>query len=353
MDIVEPEQYRKKRKAPDSGINPVESKRSRTELIADLEKAFNELTLTDKTLTDKDGSVDDLTDAFGKLNLGPIKVIIVPFAHGGVRELTKAERDDWIETDIKDKDVKLITSTSGTCTLIKPDSYITLLTKIASKVKFQYHDSGTGYGAGFDSQLLDWFNHLQNDILLQSGIPQTYPLKQSSIDDKKTGWELPYKESSIDVVTDTYSMSTLNKISNSTKIYEPIPKDDPLWPALQPVARIMGSSAEAYLEMPFVIYMYNDQNGNFRGGITPNTQNRITLHEILHIIHEKIKTDLPGKEMHYVVADPNCSAGDQGITFAGGRSSKKYKKNTKRSKKKSKKKSRKVRAKKGRKSVRK
>ena len=321
-------------------FNPVDSKRPRIELITALVEAFDELTLTDKTLTDKDGSVDDLTDALGKLSLGPIKVIIVPFAHGGVRELTEVEKRDWIETDIKDKDVKLITSTSGTCTLIKPDSYITLLTKIASKVKFQYHDTGASYGASFDSQLLDWFNHLQNDILLQSGLPPGVSV-------------IPYKTSSISVVTDTYKMSTLNTGSNSTKIYQHIPQEDPLWDALQPVARIMGSSAKAYAAKPFVIYMYNDQNGNFRGGITPNTRTGITLHEILHIIHEKIKTDLPGKEMHYVVADPNCSAGEIGIRFAGGRSSKKYKKNTKRNKKKSKKKSRKVRAKKGRKPVRK
>ena len=266
--------------------------------------------------------------------------MIIPFAHGGIRNASDEDKQL-----VEGMDVKLITSTSGTCTLIYPDSYLKLLSPIATRVKFKEHTRNPN----FDNQILEYFNNYQDYTVHKAvnyyntvkylglkptyipeikrwwyKIPNTHRLDPKTLTDLsishddllKQGYkfneETKYYEkmNPVDVVSNTYEMKCFNGQTTCTKVYGSIPETDPLWNAIQPIARLMGVNAGDYRESPFVIYMYIDQNGVFRGGITPNTYRGITLHEILHNTNENIKHEL-GKDfrgkIHYVFADPNCS----------------------------------------------
>jgi hypothetical protein len=279
--------------------------------------------------------MDELITGMGKLNTGPIKVMIIPFAHGGVRQATDAAK-----RLVKGMDVKLITSTSGTCTLMKPNSYFELFSAIAIRVRSGDYIKNPI----FDKQLLDYFNNFQNHTVATAGLgTPTY------LEDINEQWfrvvSKQTPEGYFDVVSNTYKLFDFDDKNTSTKIYEPIPKDNPLWDVIEPIKRIVfhlfgiDFKPSDYNDKPFVIYMYIDHNGKFRAGITPDTYTGITLHEILHNTDQSIKGELEGRPVRYVVADPNCAYGDATLKFGGKR---KYKKHTKRKTKKRKTKKRKT-----------
>ena len=284
-------------------------------LLDELTIAFSGLNIND---TEKvDDSLEEITKGMGDLHIGPIKVVIMPFAHGGIIPSTKDE-----QKKIEGMDIKLITSTPGTCTLMKQDSYIKLLSTIAARVKFRDHTQNPN----FDNQLLEYFNNFQNYTVSDTVFETSIYIPEIN----KYWHRLPSKQTQegyIDILSDTYRMYNYNDKTPSTKIYGPIPESDPLWDVIQPIARLMGVNAGDYRESPFVIYMYIDQNGVFRGGITPNTYRGITLNQILYNTNESIKNEL-GKKVHYVFADPNCTYGDANLKF-GGRLSKKHAKHSK------------------------
>jgi hypothetical protein len=327
-----------KRTRSDKDDNKEDKKRYKIDVssLTELTNAFSGLNINDEGKND--AGIEQITRGMSDLNLGPIKVVIMPFAHGGVSEATPEEKPM-----VEGMDVKLITSTSGTCTLMRPDSYLKLLSTIAARVKFRDHTENPE----FDKQLLEYFNNFQNYTVSELGFGTPIYLPEIN----KYWHRIPSEqtpEGYVNVVSDTYDMNVFNDATTSTKNYGPIPNTDPLWSVIQPIAKIMNVDANDYSEMPLVIYMYIDQNGKFRGGITPNTYTGITLHKILHNTNESIKKELGGRNVHYVFADPNCAYGDPNLKFGGKR---KYKKHTKRKKNNYKKKSRKVRAKKSRKSV--
>ena len=318
------------------------------DLLNELNDALSEVNINDVEKNDE--GIEEITKGIGNLNIGPIKVVIIPFAHGGVRDAS----DNEIQL-VKGMDVKLITSTSGTCTIIYPDSYLKLLSPIATRVKFKEHTNNPN----FDNQILEYFNNYQHYTVNKAvdhyneveylglkptyipeikrwhyKIPNTHRLDPKTLMNRnidtddllKQGYkfneEKKYYEKMrepVDVVSNTYEMKCFNDQTTCTKVYGSIPETDPLWGAIQPIARIMNVKASDYSEKPFVIYMYIDQNGNFRKGITLNTYIGITLHEILHNTNETIKHELrKDVPMHYVFADPNCSSwfsGDPNCSF--------------------------------------
>jgi len=317
-----------------------DNKRSKLDenLLDELIYALSDLKL-DSTKGNDDG-ITEITRGMSDLNMGPIKVVVMPFAHGGVQPATSADA-----RLIDGMDVKLITSTSGTCTLMRPDSYIKLLSTIATRVKFRKHTTDPN----FDNQLLDYFNNFQNYTVNAEDLGTPTYLPEMN----KYWHRLPSKqthEGYVDVVSDTYEMTNFNNKDICTKVYGPIPKTDVLWSAIQPIANLMKINAIDYSNKPFVIYMYINQKGIFKVGITPNTYNGITLHEILESTNESIKKELTNesikkeltnesikkestRKVHYVFADPNCSYGDSGCTFGEKSKNKRHTKDNKKSRK--------------------
>ena len=307
--------------------------------LAELTAAFSQTNIKDDA---DDAGVEEITRGvsdfnLGPINLDPITVVIIPFAHGGVRQSALNE-----QKLIEGMNVKLITSTPGTCTLIKPNSYVHLLSTTANIVKSKNSTTNVDY----DNQLLENFNTFQNYVVDEtiSSTPTRYIPKLG-----KNWHSIPSKqvpEGYIYVVSNTYAMTDFNDINTNTKNYSSIPQTDPLWTAFLTVAKLLKIDPTNYSEKVFVIYMYIDQNGYFKIGITPNTTANITLNQILYNTNESIKNKLGGRDAHYIFADPNCAYGDENIKF-GGRSSKKTKKrNYKKTNKRNynyKKKSRKVR----------
>ena len=260
-----------------------------------------------------------------------IKVLIIPVAHGGVRDTLQDEKKL-----VQGMDVKLITSTPGTCTLMSPNSYTHLISSIAAIVKSNNH-----YQYDFENQLLEFFNIYQNYTVDKSITKQPMYTEQGKKWHRIQSNRVP--EGYIDVVANTYTISDYNDNTTSTKMYYPIPKKDPLWYAFLAVTKVMNVDPLNYSEIPFVIYMYKDHNNVFHVKISPstNTTKNISLNQILYNTNKTIKKELEGRDVCYIVADPNCSYKIK----SGGRSSKKYKKNkknTKRNKRNYKKKSRKV-----------
>jgi len=310
-------------------IRDIKRQKTNKSLLDELTNAFADLNL-DST-EENDGGIDEITKGVRDLNMGPIKVVVMPFAHGGVRPATN------IDTQlVEGMDVKLITSTSGTCTLVRSDSYIKLLSTIATRVKFRKHTTDPN----FDKQLLEYFNNFQNYTVNIGGFgTPTWLPEIGKYWHRISSTQTP--EGYFDLVSDTYEMTDFNDKSTSTKIYGPIPETDVLWGAIQPIANLMKVKASDYRDKPFVIYMYIDPKGIFKVGITPKTYYGITLHQILYNTNESIKTELgeSGRNVHYVFADPNCAYGDVNQKFGGKR---KYKKHTKRKTKKRKTKKRKT-----------
>ena len=319
-------------------IRDIKRQKTNKSLLDELTNAFADLNL-DST-EENDGGIDEITKGVRDLNMGPIKVVVMPFAHGGVRPATN------IDTQlVEGMDVKLITSTSGTCTLVRSDSYIKLLSTIATRVKFRKHTTDPN----FDNQLLDYFNNFQNYTVNAEDLGTPTYLPEMN----KYWHRLPSKqthEGYVDVVSDTYEMTNFNNKDICTKVYGPIPKTDVLWSAIQPIANLMKINAIDYSNKPFVIYMYRNQKGIFKVGITPNTYNGITLHEILESTNESIKKELTNesikkeltnesikkestRKVHYVFADPNCSYGDSGCTFGEKSKNKRHTKDNKKSRK--------------------
>ena len=298
--------------------------------------------------SDESNDFDDmesLTKGFSDMSMGPIKVLIIPFAHGGVKTATPDEKEL-----VKGMDIKLISSVPGTCTYQNPISYIQLYTNLKTRVVFKKHVKKLD----FDNQLLEYYNWLQNSLLDTLISPDTFvetpgrPLQS---------WKkVPYSgvsEGHIHVLKNTYEMKDFNSTTPTTKKYEPIPPGDPVFPSFEALARIIKVNPKMFAEKPFIIYMYVNKDGVFTEGITPDTYTGISLNEILYNTNEAIGKELGEEEMkkhgvHYVVADPNCSYGDPAHKFGGG-SSKIYTKRNKKSRKVRAKKSRKVRAKKSRK----
>ena len=241
--------------------------------------------------------------------------MIIPFAHSGVRNASDEEKQL-----VEGMDVKLITSTSGTCTLISPDSYLKLLSPIATRVHYNEHTNNPN----FNNQILEYFNNYQhytvNNTVNYYNTVNNLGLKPTYIPEIKRWWyKIPSKQTldgHMNIVSNTYEMKCFNEQTTCTKVYDSIPETDPLWSAIQPIAGIMHVEASEYREKPFIIYMYIDQNGKFMSGITPDTRIGITLHEILHNTNETIKSKLEKDvPVHYVFADPNCSYGDPNCSF--------------------------------------
>ena len=310
-------------------IRDIKRQKTNKSLLDELTNAFADLNLdsTEKN----DGGIDEITKGVRDLNMGPIKVVVMPFAHGGVRPATN------IDTQlVEGMDVKLITSTSGTCTLVRPDSYIKLLSTIATRVKFRKHTTDPN----FDKQLLEYFNNFQNYTVNIGGFGTPTWLPEIG----KYWHRIPSTQTTegyFELVSDTYEMTDFNDKSTSTKIYGPIPQTDVLWGAIQPIANLMKVKASDYMDKPFVIYMYINQKGIFKVGITPNTYKGITLHEILESTNESIKKELTNesikkestRKVHYVFADPNCSYGDNMCTFGEKSKNKRHTKDNKKSRK--------------------
>jgi hypothetical protein len=295
----------------------IEKNEKEEEIWNELQRLFSEMEIKDD---DDDDDIEELTKGIDNLNLGPIKVVIMPFAHGGVIPITpKIKSKKWLEG----LDVQLITSTSGTCTLMKNDSYLKLFATLVSRVKYSDHTKNTN----FDRQLVDYFNNFQNQTVLDTIFyKKPYPqVIRTELNEEKVRIESNQtKEGYIDIISNTYKMYNLTDVSTDTKIYGPIPENDPLWDFINPITNIMGVNAIDYSEKPLAIYMYVDNKGVFRRGIIPDTYSGITLHEILHITNEHIKSESKRK-FHYVFADPNCSY-KPSLTAGGKVSKQKYKK---------------------------
>ena len=285
--------------------------------------------------------VRSLTKGFSDMSMGPIKVLIIPFAHGGVRPATPDEKEL-----VKGMDIKLISSVPGTCTHQNPKAYIYLYTMIKTGVVFNKHDL-----LNVDNNLLQYYNWLQNSLLETIYSPDKFvetPGRPSQ--SWTTAPSSQVSEGYIHLLKNTYEMKDFNSTTPTTKIYDPIPPEDPLFPSFDALSRIIKVNPKMFAEKPFIIYMYVNKDGVFTEGITPDTYTGISLNQILYNTNRAIGIELGEEEMkkhgvHYVVADPNCSYGDPAHKFGGG-SSKIYTKRNKKSRKVRAKKSRKVRAKK-------
>jgi len=251
-----------------------------------------------------DNTINELSDDFSKLNISPIKVIVIPFAHSGVMQSTLNNKQL-----IKKMDIKLITSTPGTCTFIYPTSYITLLNGIIAEIKLRSHITHFN----FDNYLLNYFNNFQNKSIEPVINSNTYVTERNTHVIRHPNTQV--KEKYIDLLQNTYKMYDYTYKTPTTKYYTPIPKNDPLWNAFQPIAHIMNVNPLDYTNSPFVVYMFVDHNGIFKAGIAPNTHSGITINKILYNINEIVTNELPSKQkVHYLVADPNCAYVKYGIS---------------------------------------
>ena len=307
-------------------------------LMEQLRTAFTEANVPKKDTTTDD--VEEITRGMSNLTLlEPIKVVIIPFAHGGIKSSSKQNQEL-----VHGMDVKLISATSGTCTMQSQQSYLEVLLRIVNSVKYENYIRDPNY----ENKLIEFLNFYQNQVV--NSMVSTKPIYIPEL--RKDLHELPTtlaSEGYVKVLSDTYSMTIFNDTVTSTKYYEPIPDGDPIRDSLETVAQFMNIDPNEYNTKPFIIYMYLDRYNNFNIGITQNTYKYITINEVLFNVNRSITCAMDTKniKLQYIFADPNCSYGDYTLKF-GGKSPKKNRKFTKHNtNKKNKKKSRKYKNPKG------